>query len=105
MRFITTVLLSIFIAASAVSPKYGFASQLEAADAPVITGISPNNFASGINTPVTITGSNLENIASVTLGETALTDIELVDAAQISALVPWSIPPGEYDLTLTKNSW
>ena len=104
MRFITTVLLSIFVAASAVSPKNGLASQLEAAETPVITGISPDNFASGINMPVTISGSNFENIASVTLGEIALTDIELVAPTQLSALVPWSILPGEYDLTLTKTT-
>ena len=104
MRTIATVLLFILIAASAVSPSIGFTAELGPTDAPVITGISPNHFASGINTPVTITGSNLENIASVRLGEIALTEIELLDAAHLSARVPWSITPGEYDLTVTNTS-
>ena len=104
MRTTTMVLLFIILAASTISAKYGYAAQLGPTDAPVITGISPNTFASGINTPVTITGSNLVNIASVRLGETVLTDIDLLDATHLAARVPWSITPGEYDLTVTNSS-
>ena len=92
------------IVACASSSQYGLAAQFGPTITPVITGVAPSSFVSGINTPVTITGSNLENITAVMLGETALTGIEALDAGQLTARVPWSIAPGEYDLTVTNTA-
>jgi photosystem II stability/assembly factor-like uncharacterized protein len=73
--------------------------------APSLSSITPNNFASGINTPVTITGANLDSVGSVKLGAVALTNIVKADnGLQITAQVPYSIAPGIYDLTVTDSS-
>jgi len=74
---------------------------VQAAGVPTLTAISPNSFAAGINTPVTITGSNLGSITSAQLGETSLTDVHSIDDGHVQAYVPWSIAPGTYALVVT----
>jgi photosystem II stability/assembly factor-like uncharacterized protein len=66
-----------------------------------INAVQPNSFSAGINTPVTITGSNLDTVVSAKLGTTLLSNLEVLDAAHLKALVPWSLAPGTYDLTVT----
>lgn len=51
--------------------------------------------------PVLITGQDLDGTASALLGAVALLNVQNIDSTQVSALVPWSIAPGTYDLTTT----
>lgn len=67
---------------------------------PVLTSISPANFSAGVNVPVTISGADLDGVTSAMLGNTLL-NLETITSTQITAIVPWSIQPGIYDLHVT----
>lgn len=69
-----------------------------------LDSISPANFANGVNIPVTIIGGNLDTVTSVMLGTTPLRNLEIISSTQVTALVPWSITPGGYDLEVTNQS-
>ncbi len=71
---------------------------------PVLDAISPAIFESGVNTPVLITGQNLEGTSSARLGSVALRNVLVIDSTRVSALVPWSIAPGIYDLTTVNQT-
>jgi photosystem II stability/assembly factor-like uncharacterized protein len=71
---------------------------------PGLGSISPASFANGVNMPVTITGSNLDTVTSATLGTVALRNVEVTGSTEFSALVPWSIAPGTYDLTVRSQA-
>ena len=66
----------------------------------VLGSITPASFANGVNMPVTITGSNLDTVTSAMLGTVALRNLVIVSSSEVTALVPWSIAPGTYDLTV-----
>ncbi len=88
----------------AIFPQSGVAAQRGPVAVPTVGDVNPGEFASGVNTPITISGSNFVNIASVTLGETPLLDFTIVDTATITAQVPWDTPPGLYAVTVTNTS-
>ena len=67
---------------------------------PVLTSIAPDSFIGGVNVPLVITGENLETVLSARLGTTALRNLQVIDSSHVSALAPWSIAPGAYDLEL-----
>ncbi len=69
-----------------------------------LVSISPASFANGVNMPVTIIGSNLDTVLSATLGTVALRNLEIISSTEVTALVPWSIAPGTYDLQVTNSS-
>jgi hypothetical protein len=69
-----------------------------------LVSISPISFANGVNLPVTIMGSNLDTVVSATLGTVALRNLEIVSSTQVTALIPWSIVTGTYDLKLTDSN-
>jgi photosystem II stability/assembly factor-like uncharacterized protein len=69
-----------------------------------LVSISPANFANGVNMPVTIIGSNLDTVKSAMLGTVSLRNLEVISSTQVTALVPWSITPGGYDLEVTNQS-
>jgi hypothetical protein len=69
-----------------------------------LVSISPSSFANGVNMPVTIIGNNLDAVVSATLGTVALRNLEIVSSTQVTALVPWSIITGSYDLKLTDSN-
>jgi photosystem II stability/assembly factor-like uncharacterized protein len=71
---------------------------------PTLESVSPSGFAAGVNMPVLITGQNLDGTSAALLGTVPLRNLEVVDSTQVSALVPWSIAPGTYDLTTTNQS-
>ena len=73
--------------------------QPSAAQPPVISGVTPASFASGVNTPLTIRGSNMNDVNSVRLGSVQLSSVE-VGYDQVTALAPWTLAPGTYNLTL-----
>ena len=69
-----------------------------------LVSISPASFANGVNMPVTILGNNLDTATSAMLGTVALRNLEVISSTQVTALVPWSITPGSYDLKVTNQS-
>jgi uncharacterized protein (TIGR03437 family) len=71
---------------------------------PSLESISPSSFAGGVNVPVLITGQNLDGTASALFGTVALRNVQVMDSTQVTALVPWSIVPGSYDLQVTNQS-
>jgi hypothetical protein len=65
-----------------------------------LVSISPSSFANNVNMPVTITGTNLDTATSAALGTVELRNLTVINSTQVTALVPWSIAPGTYDLTV-----
>jgi hypothetical protein len=71
---------------------------------PALVSISPASFANGVNMPVTVKGSDLDTITAASLGSVALRNLAVLSSTQVTALVPWSIAPGSYDLMATNAS-
>jgi hypothetical protein len=70
--------------------------------APGVTGISPNHGSTAGGTPVTITGSNFQNGASVTVGGVAATNVNVADAGTITATTG-SHAAGTVDVVVTSG--
>jgi photosystem II stability/assembly factor-like uncharacterized protein len=70
----------------------------------VLDSTTPASFANGVNMPVTITGSNLDTVTSAMLGTVALRNVAIVSSTEVTALVPWWIAPGTYDLTVKSQA-
>ena len=58
------------------------------ASAPTITGISPNSGTASGGTVVTITGTEFEPMAGVSIGANAATSVTVVSSTQIQAVTP-----------------
>jgi photosystem II stability/assembly factor-like uncharacterized protein len=103
---------------SSALPPAGADALPHAAAAPLMTGtgqplgpapvaVDPATAANDIAAPVTITGSGFAadsetgDPPAVTLGDSVLTDVTLVDASTLTATVPWGMDPGLYALTIT----
>jgi hypothetical protein len=98
-KTISNLLLCLVVILAAYQ-SYSAAARPSLVGLPALTAITPNSFAGGINQPVTITGTDLSNVSVAMLGDTPLLNVVVVDAAQVTALVPWSIAAGAYDLTV-----
>jgi photosystem II stability/assembly factor-like uncharacterized protein len=70
----------------------------------VLASITPASFANGVNMPVTIIGTNLDTVTSAMLGTVALRNLEIISSTEVTALVPWSITPGTYDLIVKSQT-
>jgi hypothetical protein len=68
--------------------------------APEITAIYPNQGNPLYPTPVEINGSNFLEMPSLSLGETWLVSVTLVNSTTLQAVVPAGLAPGIYDLIL-----
>jgi photosystem II stability/assembly factor-like uncharacterized protein len=69
--------------------------------APQLTAVQPDRAANDVDTPIEIRGehfSNEESLPQVFLGSTPLPQIVWEDENTLSALVPWGIHAGVYDL-------
>lgn len=100
MRPLYSVMLVFVLVLAAGFELSPAVAQPNLAGASTIVSISPSNFASGINQPVTITGTNLSDVSAALLGTTSLRNVHVTSATQVTALVPWSIAAGTYDLTV-----
>jgi len=70
---------------------------------PLISGVSPDALTGGINTPLTIRGSNMNDVTSARLGAVTLNALQVLSYEQVTAQVPWTFAAGTYDLTLTTS--
>jgi hypothetical protein len=76
-------------------------SALEVAAPPTIEGVAPSDVCQGEVTEVTITGTNLTESTTVTIGgETANVTGAEADGSQLTAEVPDALPAGSYDVTV-----
>lgn len=72
------------------------------AQAPTISGVTPPQIVNNVDNIITITGTNFDSTAQVTLGGTAL--LRLTQGpTELTALVPAGFPVGSYDVTVTTN--
>jgi photosystem II stability/assembly factor-like uncharacterized protein len=67
---------------------------------PTVSAIVPASARDDSDTPVTITGTDFADTPTVTLGDTALTDVTWVNSTTLTATVPSGIDPGVYTLTV-----
>jgi len=71
---------------------------------PTVTAIDPSSAFNDLDAPVTITGTGFTTDAgtppTVSLGDTALTNVVWVDSNTLTATVPWGMNPGVYSLTV-----
>jgi hypothetical protein len=69
---------------------------------PAVTGISPNHGSTAGGTPVTISGSNFQSGATVTIGGVAATSVSLVNSSTITA-VTGAHATGAADVVVTSG--
>lgn len=69
--------------------------------APTVSSVSPSSASHGGGTTVTITGSNFDSNATVTIGGTAATSVVFVSASELTAVVPHAAKGGVVDVTVT----
>jgi hypothetical protein len=68
--------------------------------APTVSSISPSSGSTAGGTSVTISGSNFQTTASVTIGGTSATNVSVVNSSTISALTP-ARSAGSVDVPVT----
>jgi photosystem II stability/assembly factor-like uncharacterized protein len=79
---------------SSSTPAHAAPASLE------VTSVDPNTAPNDLDTPILIGGAGFSATPVVYLGDTALTEVTWVDAASLSAVVPWGMAPGDYPLTV-----
>src|SRR2546427_822204 len=67
---------------------------------PTVTGVSPTSGSTTGGTAITITGTNFDATATVSVGGTAATDVSVVSATQITATTP-AHAAGTVDVVVT----
>jgi photosystem II stability/assembly factor-like uncharacterized protein len=82
------------------------AAGLSTVPGPTVSAVEPASAANDIDVPVTITGADFATgeagamAPTVTLGDTALANVTVVDSTTLTATVPWGMDPGSYALTV-----
>ncbi|MGM0555933.1 MAG: IPT/TIG domain-containing protein, partial [Myxococcota bacterium] len=80
-------------------------SAFEVAAPPTIAGVAPSDVCQGEVTEITVTGENLTENTTVTVGgETANVTSAEADGSQLTAEVPDTLPAGSYDVTVSAGS-
>jgi len=74
---------------------------VQAQTAPTLTSVTPSQTYNYAATTVTIAGSGFQATPTVTLNETPLSGVTLVDATTLTAVVPPGLLQGSYALTVT----
>ena len=67
---------------------------------PTIIEVDPSSAPNDLDTPIVITGTGFTAVPTVTLGSTVLEEVGWVSSATLTAIVPWGMDPGVYDLTV-----
>jgi hypothetical protein len=83
---------------------WAYTVTLVSADAPTITAVAPGSINAGVETTITITGTNFLDGAVVTLtggGATYTLATTLVSGSQVTAVVPGNVEIGTYTVTVT----
>ncbi len=73
---------------------------IHAQTSPTISEVSPTSASNNLDTAITITGTNFESVPAVMLGNMSLQEVTWVNATQLTAVVPWGILSGTYNLTV-----
>ena len=100
---LTAVLALVCAVAAQALPQTGLSS----VPGPTVSAVQPETAANDIDVPVTITGADFATgeagavAPTVTMGDTALTNVTFVDSGTLTATVPWGMDPGSYALTVT----
>jgi photosystem II stability/assembly factor-like uncharacterized protein len=71
---------------------------------PTILAVSPDSAPNDLDTQVVITGTGFAPTPTVTLETTPLQNVTWVSLTQLTALVPWGMDEGTYNLTVTNPS-
>ncbi|MFA6296440.1 MAG: S8 family serine peptidase [Patescibacteria group bacterium] len=90
---------------SGYDTEYGH-GLLNAANAftfPTITSLSTSSADNSSNTNITVSGSNFVAGATMAIGATALTNVNVVNSSTITAIVPKHLSSGSYDISVTSN--
>ncbi|MDA8278648.1 MAG: IPT/TIG domain-containing protein [Actinomycetota bacterium] len=69
---------------------------------PQIFSISPTSTSSNVKTPITITGSDLNEVSSITIGGAAITTFDIVSPTEITFNAP-VLDSGSYPVTVYYN--
>lgn len=96
-KSINLLLAVVLVTAGLLPAAPAFAQSLS----PALTGVTPGQAANDVDTPISITGSgfsNTDGVPLVFLGEHPLTQVEWIDETSLTAVVPWGLEPGIYDL-------
>jgi photosystem II stability/assembly factor-like uncharacterized protein len=66
--------------------------------APTLTALAPDSGPNNLDTRVVITGTHFVPTPMVTLGDVQLEDVTWMSSTRLTALVPWGLYSGTYDL-------
>jgi photosystem II stability/assembly factor-like uncharacterized protein len=78
----------------------GSVNPVEAQTGLAITSVDPQTVYNDLDTTITVTGSEFTDVIRVTLNETDLTDVVIVDSETLTAVIPWGMEPGTYPLSV-----
>ena len=78
----------------------GTTNLAEAQTGLAITGVTPQTVYNDLDTAVTVSGSQLTDVVRAALNDTDLTDVNVVNAETLTAVIPWGMAPGTYMLTV-----
>ncbi len=93
-RFVSLLILLVLIMAMLPVPAY--------AQTPTISGVAPPQIFNNVDNIITITGTDFDSTAQVSLGGTAL--LRLTQSpTELTALVPVGFPVGSYDVTVATS--
>ena len=68
---------------------------------PTVRKLAPQEVPNNLDTALEITGTNFVPTPTVSLGRIALQGISWVSATRLTAVVPWGLDPGAYNMTVT----
>src|SRR3989442_224692 len=97
---VADVIVTVGGQASVTSPADQFTYVAPPPPAPTVTGVSPTSGPIAGGTAITITGTNFDASATVTVGGTPATSVSVVSATQINATTPAHVA-GTFDVIVT----
>ena len=97
---VADVIVTVNGQSSVTSPADQFTYVAPPPPAPTVTGVSPTSGPIAGGTAITITGTNFDASATVTVGGTPATSVSVVSATQINATTPAHVA-GTFDVIVT----
>lgn len=94
---LTTYTLPMLVRGEGLRTSQGL-DELLLRESPSVTQVDPATAPNDVDTQVSISVIGFNNTPQIFLGETELFDVTLVSETELTAIVPWGLVPGDYDL-------
>ncbi|HCU57004.1 MAG TPA: hypothetical protein DF984_02040 [Anaerolineaceae bacterium] len=78
----------------------GSVNSVEAQAGLTISSVTPQTVYNDLDTTITVTGEQFTDVIRAALNDTDLTELNIVDAQTLTAVIPWGMVPGTYTLNV-----